>query len=50
MASTVAVQEWQLSKSVIDCNRYMMEQEIDADVHFLVGANESSAQKMSVHK
>lgn len=44
---TSSDKDWQSFRSVTDCNKYMLTNEINCDVTFLVGRNR---QRMSAHK
>ena len=42
--------DWQSSRSVIECNRYMLENHIDCDVKFLLQAPDGSQVRLAAHK
>ena len=42
--------DWQIHRSVIECNRYMLDHEVACDVQFLVGGEESKRVKVGAHK
>ncbi|OWF48235.1 BTB/POZ domain-containing protein 3-like [Mizuhopecten yessoensis] len=42
-------QNWRDGRTLTQCNRYMLEQEISCDVHFIVGPNDDQ-QRIGAHK
>ncbi len=42
--------DWQLHKSVVECNHHMLTMEVACDIHFVVGSNDETAQDISAHK
>lgn len=43
-------QDWQIQRSLVDCNRYMLEHQVASDVTFLVGHTEGDRQEICAHK
>ena len=42
--------DWQVGKSVLDCNRYMWEKKLATDICFEVGPSDSQIVKVPAHR
>ena len=50
MASQNREVDWQVNRSVLECNRYMWEKKIATDVEFEVGTTGDKIESISAHK
>ncbi len=51
MAGCDSPQDWQLNKSIVECNKYMLENQQHCDITFTFGVNrEGKEEALSAHK
>ena len=42
--------DWQVGRSVLECNKYMWEKKLAADIVFEVGPSDGQVEQISAHK
>jgi hypothetical protein len=42
--------DWQMNRSLQECNRYMLEHRVECDVKFLVGPEDGVPEEIQAHK
>ena len=45
-----AEEDWQVSRSVLECTRYMLDNQVDCDVTFLLLSPDGEQSRVSAHK